>query len=134
MYLSLSSKLKKLAFMIGENYSGDSPYINIPFYKQRIEPEEDSSVIVDGPPSMYRTLQKSDSLADKDDINRQGERPDPVDSLSVGTKPVIETNIGQPFENLQGEDWNDSTTPDGLNENRDTIGFDPGTLNVDPFD
>jgi hypothetical protein len=134
MYVSLSSKLKRLAFMVGDTYSGDSPFINIPIYQQRIEPEEDSSELVDGPPSMYRTLDKSDNVGDMEDIARQGERPGPIDILNKDTKPVVETNLGMPFENNQGESWNDTTTPEGLNEDKETIGFDPGTLTVDPFD
>jgi len=133
MYISLSDRIRKLAFMIDDNYSGDSPYMNIPTYQQSIEPEEDSGEIQDGPPSMYNDTDKEDKLKNEEDIRRQGERPDPIDWLDHNTKPVVETNFGGQFENAQGEPMNDSTTPDGLNEDKDTIGFDPDELNVNPF-
>jgi len=133
MLVSLSDRIKKLAMMVDENYSGDSPYMNIPYYQQQTEPEEDSSEIGDGTPSLYNDLDKKDRCKNEEDIRRQGERPDPVDWNDKDTKPVTETNFGSPFENVQGEPMNDSTTPDGLNENRDTIGFDPDELNVNPF-
>ena len=49
MYISVSDHIRKLAFMVDDNYFGDSPYLNIPFYQQRTEPEEDSREIGDGP-------------------------------------------------------------------------------------
>lgn len=133
MYISLSSKIRKLAFMVDDNYSGDSPYMNIPIYQQSIEPEEDSKEIQDGPPSLYNDTDRKDKLKNEEDIRRQGERPDPIDWLDRHTKPVVETNFGSPFEDNQGAPMNDSTTPDGLNEDKDTIGFDPDEINVNPF-
>lgn len=125
MLISLSDRVRKLAFMVDDNYSGDSAYMNIPFYQQRIEPEEDSGEIQDGPPSLYNDLDRKDKCKNEEDIRRQGERPGPVDWVDQHIKPVVETNIGSPFEDNQGGPMNDSTTPEGLNENRDTIGFDP---------
>ncbi len=133
MYISLSSKIRKLAFMVDDNYSGDSAYMNIPYYQQSTEPEEDSKEIQNGPPSEYNDTDRKDKLKNEEDIRRQGERPDPIDWLDRHTKPVTETNFGSPFENTQGDPVNDSTTPDGLNEDKDTIGFDPDELNVNPF-
>lgn len=119
--------------MVDDSYSGDSPYVNIPFYQQRIEPEEDSKEIQDGPPSMYDDPDQTDRLKNKEDIRRQGERPDPIDWNDKFIKPVVETQFGSPFEDNQGKPVNDSTTPDGLNEDKDTIGFDPGETTVSPF-
>ena len=133
MFKSISEKIRKLAFLVDDSYSGDAPYLNIPIYQQRIEPEEDSSFIMNGTPSMYNDLDKKDKLKNEEDIRRQGERPGPIDWLDRHTKPVTETVIGTPFEDVQGKPWNDSTTPEGLNEDRDTIGFDPDELTVNPF-
>jgi|LAHU01.1.fsa_nt_gb hypothetical protein len=133
MYISLSEKIRKIAFMVDDDYSGDSAYVNIPIYQQRIEPEEDSREIGNGPPSMYEDPDQKDRLKNEEDIRRQGEQPGPVDWLDRHTKPVVETNFGAPFEDDQGKPMNDSTTPGGLNENKDTIGFDPDELNVNPF-
>jgi hypothetical protein len=133
MLISLSDRIRKIAFMVDDSYSGDSPYMNIPFYQQRTEPEEDSGEVGDGPPSLYNDTDKEDKCKNEEDIRRQGERPGPVDWNDKYTKPVIETNMGGQFENVQGDPVNDSTTPEGLNEDKDTIGFDPDELNVNPF-
>jgi hypothetical protein len=133
MFISLSDRIRKLAFMVDDNYSGDSPYMNIPYYQQQTEPEEDSKEIGDGPPSMYNDTDKEDKCKNVEDIRRQGERPTPVDWMDYNSRPMIDTNPGGHFENVQGEPVNDSTTPDGLNENKDTIGFDPDELNFNPF-
>lgn len=123
MYISVSDHIRKLAFMVDDNYSGDSPYLNIPFYQQRTEPEEDSREIGDGPPSMYEDPDQSDRCKNKEDIRRQGERP-LVDWMDGG-RPVMDTSMEGPFNDEQGKPMNDSTTPEGLNEDKDTIGFDP---------
>jgi hypothetical protein len=133
MVVCISDYLRKLAFMVDDNYSGDSPYMNIPFYQQRTEPEEDSKEIQMGPPSMYNDFDKTDRLKNEEDIRRQGERPDPVDWLDRHTKPVVETEIGGVWEDTQGMPMNDSTTPEGLNEDKDTIGFDPDETTASPF-
>jgi hypothetical protein len=133
MLISLSDRIRKLAFMVDDNYSGDSPYINIPIYQNQIEPEEDSREIGDGPPSLYNDTDKEDKIKNEEDIRRQGERPAPVDWMDYNSRPIIDTNPSGHFENAQGEPVNDSTTPEGLNENKDTIGFDPDELNFNPF-
>ena len=133
MLISLSDRIRKLAFMVDDSYSGDSPYMNIPIYQNQIEPEEDTREIGDGPPSMYEDPDQKDRCKNEEDIRRQGERPGPVDWNDKHTKPVIETNFGGLFEDTQGQPINDSTTPEGLNEDKDTIGFDPDELNVNPF-
>jgi len=120
---------------------GDSAYLNIPFYQQRIDPSDPSWMIDQGPPSMYNDVQKSDRIKNKEDMRRQGPHPGPVDSLiNHSTVPVTNTNYGNPKEDAQGE------VPDnvkvrsrpgdedsGEDNNRETIHFDPGTINVDPF-
>ena len=133
MYVSIAEKIRKIAFLVDDNYSGDSPYLNIPIYQQRIDPEPDSKEIGDGPPSMYNDTDKNDRLKNVEDIRRQGDRPDPVDWMDYNSRPVTDTTPMGNFEDTQGNPINDSTTPEGLNENKDTIGFDPDVLNVNPF-
>lgn len=130
MYSSLSDRIRKLAFMVDDNYSGDSPYLNIPIYQQRTDPSVSKDVIQNGPPSMYNDTDEKDELKRVEDIRRQGERPDPVDWVDYNSRPVMDTTPTGHFENTQGDPMNDSTTPDGRNENRDTIGFNPGQLDV----
>lgn len=132
MYISISDRLRKIAFMVGDDYSGDSPYLNIPIYQDRIEPEEDSTEIGVGPQSLYDDPIELRKRRRKKDIRRQGPRPDPVDIIFNHIIPVTTTNIGDPKENEQGK-VKDTVTPDGRNENNDTIGFDPGELDVNPF-
>ena len=133
MYVSIAEKIRKIAFLVDDNYSGDSPYLNIPIYQQRIDPEPDSKEKGDGPPSMYNDTDKNDRLKNVEDIRRQGDRPDPVDWMDYNSRPVTDTTPMGNFEDTQGNPINDSTTPEGLNENKDTIGFDPDVLNVNPF-
>ena len=135
MYVSVADQIRKVAFMVDDNYS-NSPYVNIPIYMNQTEITPPSIDTMNGPPSMYNDLDKSDRLKNVEDIRRQGERPDPVDWSTKDTKPVTETVLpgdGEGFQDVQGEPWNVTTTPDGRDENRDTIGFDPGTLNGSPF-
>lgn len=119
--------------MVDDNYSGDSPYMNILEYQNQIEPEPDSKEIQNGPPSMYNDLDKKDRCKNEEDIRRQGERPTPVDWMDYDSRPITDTTPTGYFEDAQGEPINDSTTPDGRNENKDTTGFDPGELEGNPF-
>jgi len=120
----VSEKIRKIAFLLGDSYPSESAYINIPFYQQQTEPEEDSAEIALGPPSMYDEPDRSTRDKYREDIRRQGPRPLPSDRL-IKDYVVTETIPGLPRENLQGGSWNDTTTPEGRNEDRDTIGFDP---------
>lgn len=131
-YIALAERLRKIAFMVGDDYSGDSPFLNIPIYQDRIEPEEDSTEIGIGPQSLYEDPSEIREKRRKNDIRRQGPRPDPVDSLFNNIIPVTDTIHGNPKEDEQGK-VKDTVTPDGRNENNDTIGFDPDELNVNPF-
>jgi hypothetical protein len=114
-----------------DGYSGDAPYLNIPFYQERTEPEEDSREVGMGPPSMYNEPDDSGHLKNKEDIRRQGERPEPSDRMEKEyERPVTQTcPIGEPRENLQGGPWNDTTKPRGSDDNdRDTYAPDEGDL------
>lgn len=124
MLSCISAKIRKMAAQVGGDGYGESVYLNIPTYQQQTEPEEDSREIGNGPPSMYDEPDKSTRDKNKEDIRRQGPRPGPIDSL-IKDFAVTETVVGEPRESLQGGPWNDTTTPDGRNEDRDTIGFDP---------
>lgn len=134
MLLSLSSYIKKAAMRLvaDDGYSGDSPYLNIPIYQNRTEPEEDSREIGVGPPSMYDEPDPSTRDKNKEDMRRQGPRPTPVDSLKRDfEEPVtITVPIGEPRENLQGGPWNDTTTPNGRGDegDRETWAPDEGDL------
>lgn len=129
MLSPIASFLRKLA---EGNYSGDSPYLNIPIYQNQTDPSDSSQDIGMGPPSMYDEPDKSTRTKNKEDIRRQGERPLPTDSLNRDfDRPVtITTGIGLPRENLQGDRWNDTTDPGAQteDENRDTINFDEGDM------
>ena len=135
MLLSVSSYIKKAAMRLvaDDGYSGDAPYLNIPLYQERTEPEEDSREIGMGPPSMYDDWDRSTRDKNKNDIRRQGPRPEPSDRMEKDyERPVTVTvPLGLPREDLQGERWNDTTTPKGRRDDdgdRDTINFDEGDL------
>lgn len=134
MLLNLSYYLKKAADRLAnrDDSSVGHPYENIPFYQETIEPEEDTREIGMGPPSMYDEPDSSTRDKNKEDMRRQGPRPTPTDSLNLETEnPVNDTApIGMPRENLQGESWNDTTTPGGRGDDgdRDTVNYDEGGL------
>jgi hypothetical protein len=127
--------LKKLAARVvaTDDYSGDAPYLNIPFYQTKMEPEEDSREVGMGPPSMYEDPDRSDRLKNREDIRRQGPRPQPSDRMEKEyERPVTDTSpLGEPRENLQGGPWNDTTTPKGRRDDegdRETWAPDEGDL------
>jgi len=130
MYIGLHDILRdRSASLIntGSNTSNqNSPYLNIPIYQTRISPSSPGSDIQSGPPSLYNEPGRSQRGNPKHMIQFQGERP-LVDSLvNHSTVPVTTTVINEEKTNAQGEPVNDSTTPDGRNEDRDTIGFNSG--------
>lgn len=90
-----------------------------------------------GPPAMNNEPMNDDEdgrLKRKQDIRRQGERPDPKDPLTRVVVPVTTTVFPENIrEDAQGHP-NDTTLPGGRNENRDTIGFDPDELIGNPFE
>jgi hypothetical protein len=132
--LPVSHYIKRAAarLVADDGYSGDAPYLNIPFYQNRTEPEEDSREIGQGPPSMYDDPDRSDRLKNKEDIRRQGPRPQPSDRMEKEyERPVTITGpLGLPRENLQGGPWNDTTTPTGRgdDDSRETWAPDEGDL------
>lgn len=132
MYYNICEKIRKLALLLDDTVS-NSAYLNIPIYQQRIDTEEDSSEVQMGPPSMYNDYDEEGRIKNKEDIRRrQGERP-LKDWSYYNSRPVVETFRGSPFEDVQGNPMNDSTTIEGLNENKDTISFDPDVLIENPF-
>jgi hypothetical protein len=131
MYYSINEKIKKIALLLDYSIS-NSDYLNIPIYQQKISPEEDSSEIQMGPPSMYNDIDSDDRIKNKEDIRRQGERP-LKDIFYYNSRPITDTLMDFPFQDLQGKPVNDSTTSEGLNENKDTISFDPDVLIENPF-
>lgn len=135
---SISDCLRTVAGLIASDY-GNSDYLNLDVYTYpRIDNTVPSQEVQNGPPSMYDEPDSETRLKRqrKRDIRYQGPRPDPVDSLTNHILPVTTTNIGGAKENEQGEDRNDATAPRGSDKedlDRDTIGFDPGTLTFNPF-
>ena len=134
MLLNISRYLKNAAARLtaDDGYSGDSPYLNIQVYQQRTEPEEDTREIGMGPPSMYDEPDSSGRSKNKEDIRRQGPRPEPSDRMEKEyERPVTQTcPIGEPRENVTGGPWNDTTTPTGRgdDDNRETWAPDEGDL------
>jgi len=135
VYKSLPEYIRKIAINVSaDDGYGESPYLNIPIYQNRIEPEEDSTEIGMGPPSMYNDFDESDRCKNKEDMRRQGPRPQPSDRLDKEYEhPVTDTApAGEPRENLQGGPWNDTTKPRGSDieedNNRDTYAPDEGDL------
>lgn len=127
MLIPISSRLRKLAFIL-DGVGQDSPYANMFHYKRRTPQTTPSEDIGMGPPSMYNDLDKSDKLKNKEDIRRQGERPE-TDWQDRHIRPVTVTNIGDARENLQGES---EFIPD-QNVNRDTFPLADDTLLGSPF-
>jgi hypothetical protein len=130
MFLSIHQLLRKVADDISIRYgygeTSESPYINIPIFQTRLDPSDTKQVIQDGPPSMTNEPGRSQRGNPKNLMQFQGERPE-VDSLiNKSTVPVTNTVINEEKTNVQGEPVNDSVTPGGHNEDRDTIGFNPG--------
>jgi hypothetical protein len=133
MLYCLSDRIRKLAFMLEpEDYYGESPYLNIPIYQQRIEPEEDSKELGNGPQSLYEDPAEERKEESKKDMLRQGPNPE-VDIYEKNYLPVTDTVLDNPKDDAQGE-VSDNTTSKGRNEDEDTIGFDPGTLIDKPDD
>ena len=131
MFVCIADRIRKVVRDVVAQ-SSESPYVNIPFYQTRMDPSDTKQTVMPGPLSEYNDTDKSDRIKNVEDMRRQGPRPDPTDSLTRVVLPVTVTNIESPRTDEQGEEPN-NTTPDGRNENRDTINFDPGTLNVNPF-
>lgn len=131
MYKSISEKIRKIALLLDYSIS-NSDYLNIPIYQQRLDVEEDSSEVQEGPPSMYNDVDVKDRIKNIEDIRRQGERP-LRDIFYYKDRPSADTLLDSPFQDVQGNPVNDSTTSEGLNENRDTISFDPDVLIENPF-
>jgi hypothetical protein len=133
MLTAVSQYIRKAAARLqaDDGYSGDAPYLNIPIYQQRTEPEEDSREIGMGPPSMYDEPDRSTRDKNKEDIRRQGPRPQPSDRMEKEyERPVTQTcPLGEPREDLQGGPWNDTTKPRGSDDSdRETWAPDEGDL------
>ena len=132
MLYSLSDCIRKVAFMLEEeDYYGESPYLNIPIFQMKIEPEEDSKELGNGPPSLYEDPPEERKEDSKKDMRRQGPRPE-IDIYDK-SYPIQNTIFDNPKEDAQGE-LVDHVTTKGRNENFDTIGFDPDELNDRPDD
>lgn len=130
MFQGLHDYLRRVSASISERYSngqyGESPYLNIPIYQTRTDPSDTKQVIQNGPPAMTNEPGRSQRGDPNNLMQFQGERP-LVDSLvNKSTVPVTTTVINEEKTDAQGEPANNSTTPEGRNQNRDTIGFNPG--------
>jgi len=131
MLIGFHDFLRKVATSIPKLYrlgqDGESPYLNIPYYQTQMDPSDTKDVIQNGPPSMTNEPGKS-QRGDPQTLIRfqQGERPLVDSLLNESIMPATQTVINEEKTDAQGEPVNDSTTPGGRNENRDTIGFNPG--------
>jgi len=128
MLQCVSQQIRKIAFLVSDDfgYPSESPYRNIPFYQTRMDPSDTEQIVQMGPPSMYDEPDPSGRIKNKKDIRRQGPYPGPIDPLRPLIEPVtLNKTVGDPKEDEQGE-VSDNTTPEGRNEDRDTIGFNPG--------
>jgi hypothetical protein len=97
-----------------------------------MDPSDTKEEIQNGAPAMTNEPGLSQRGDPKNLMQFQGERP-LVDSLvNDSSVPVTNTVMNEEKTNAQGEPNNNTTTPEGLNDNRDTIGFDPG-LWTDPW-
>lgn len=132
----LAEKLRKISSYIESyaEFNQNSPYTNIPYYMTRIDPSDHKERVMPGPPSMYNDYDPEDRLKNKEDMRRQGPHPGPVD---IFTKDYPVTDTVFPNDEVktdaQGEP-HDTTTPGGRNENRETIPFDPGALDIENYD
>lgn len=131
MRVELHRVIKKLASDISRRYSsgqyGESPYLNIPYFQTRMDPSDTKQDLQNGPPAMTNEPGRSQRGDPSTLIQfQQGERP-LVDSLVNNSNfPVTNTIISDEKTDAQGEPTNDTTTPDGGGQNRETIGFNPG--------
>ncbi|MBD3261288.1 MAG: hypothetical protein GF334_06320 [Candidatus Altiarchaeales archaeon] len=147
MRLCISAHIRReaclLAHRVAESVQPtESPYRNIFLYQKRIDPSDPSWMINMGPPSQMNEPGRSQRGDPSKLIQyQQGKRPGPIDPL-LKDQPMLVTVPGNPKEDAQGEVSDNVKTkgrdslPDGWigeDDNRDTIGFDPGTLNVNPF-
>jgi len=103
----------------------DSPYINIPYNTYQNDDTVQNDEVALGPPSMYNDIDEDDRLSKSEDIRRQGIRPY-RDTFEKGVLPVTVTVLNEEKTNEQNNPTNDTTFQGARNENRDTIGFNPG--------
>ena len=128
---SIADVLRQAASKVSDEY-GNSGYPNLPTYHYPATTQNEPGTVPESTKEGPDTSEDKQKKKRKDEMMMPGERP-LVDSLTIHVLPVTTTNIGEAKENEQGEAVNDTTTPEGRNENRDTIGFDPGTLTTNPF-
>ena len=139
MRVTLANNLRKTAILLIKSQDGESPYLNIPFYQQRLDPSDNGQAVGLGPPSMYNDIDKKDKSKNEEDMRRQGPHPGPVDSLiNQSTLPVTVMEHGNPKEDIQGEltdnakvrsrPGDDDDEDSGLDNNRETLTMDPGTM------
>lgn len=111
MLIRVSDRIRRVASMIlKESWAeqSESPYQNINIYQQQTDPSDPGEEIMDGPPSVYndpcfRSVDDKDRLKRKEDIRRQGERPQPSDRLDVNLTPTTVTVIEDPKTDEQGQ-------------------------------
>jgi len=144
----LSFYVRKIAAqLVASEYDqeGEGIYLNIPVRMDREDLSLDKDEERLGPPSMYEDTEQNDRLKNKNDMRRQGPQPGPRDQLHLDY-PFTETvHSESPREDDQGKEpdntkakgrSNDDTFYMGVTEdddNRETIGFNEGQLDFNPF-
>lgn len=126
--MEIPTKYRSMAARIVLAYAGDSesPYLNIPYYQYRVDDTVPSDEVQSGPPSNYEDPDRTDRSKYKEDIRRnQGKNPykDVFDSPML---PAVVTVLNEEKTDEQDKPTNDTTKSEARNENRDTVGFNPG--------
>jgi hypothetical protein len=94
----------------------ESPYQNVNIYQLQTDPSDPSPDIGLGPPSVYNDpCDKDDRFKHKDDVRRQGERPQPSDRLDYRLTPTMVTVQEDPKTDEQGKP-SDNVSARGMGE------------------
>lgn len=103
----ISDSIRRVAANLGREAwaeQSESPYQNVNIYQLQVDPSAPGSEIMPGPLSVYNDPDpKQDRLKSKNDIRRQGPRPQPSDRLDYRLTPTQVTVQEDPKTDEQGE-------------------------------
>lgn len=122
MLVIVSSSLRRAARMMDKESWADqseSPYQNIGIYQQQTDPASPYDEVQLGPPSLYndvnyKSLDDDDRIKKREDIRRQGERPE-KDIFDTRLSPTQVTTLEDPKTDEQGKQ-RDNVLERGLEE------------------
>jgi len=111
MLVRVSNRVRRIATLIDKTSWADqseSPYQNVNIYQLQNDPVDPSIDIGVGPPSVYNDSEykndnDQDRLKRKEDVRRQGERPQPSDRLDVNLTPTQVTIVEDAKTDEQGQ-------------------------------